>query len=570
MKEHGSTIRSRRVRRWGVAIAIAVAGSAVATSGTQAASTSPNKPKMGGEIKVAIDGVISGFCFQQALAGGPLGTTRTIYESLFERTNKGEYVGYLAKGARSTNGFRTWTITLREGIKYSNGEAFDADNVKANIEIGRGFIPTYLSTGVGVNANIVSVDVVDPLTVRVNLDRPQNDFLGLMYRAGRYVMRAPAQIANRDTCARNPIGTGPFKMLTYEPNELVVVKNENYWRKDSAGRQLPYLDKITFTSVKEGSQRAASVRRGAADVGFFVQGDATFINDLRQRKSVVTGYESTKTAWGQWVPNVNKPGSPFLHKNCRLAAAHSIDWKAYNKVRLRGIGQYNGSIVGSKHPMFTTKGSPKFNLKLAREYVEKCKADNGGTFKITLYADTSTQSQNNVKFIQQSMAKAGIEFNNPFIGESALLISKIYRAGGNDFDFAQGTPAEGGDASYVVPFFISKAFPDNSQSPVANTPQGRGYNKVIALGNHSDTKIDDLVYAAQAATTKAEARKRWIAATKYIQENGYAIPSVHSSFHVFVNNKSKLGGIGKLRMPGGQLGDVVETKGFEYTGIWKG
>jgi len=168
------------------------------------------------------------------------------------------------------------------------------------------------------------------------------------------------------------------------------------------------------------------------------------------------------------------------------------------------------------------------------------------------------------------MAKAGIEFNSPFIGESALLISKIYRGGGNEFDFAQGTPAEGGDASYVVPFFISKAFPVGAQSPIANTPQGRGYNTVIALGNHSDTKIDDLVYAAQAATTKAEARKRWIAATKYIQENGYAIPSVHGSFHVFVNNKSKLGGIGKLRMPGGQLADVVETKGFEYTGIWKG
>lgn len=568
MREQGSTIRSRRVRRFGVAIALALVGSAVATTGTQAA-TDPKAPKYGGSITVAIDGTIAGFCFAQALAGGPLGSTRTIYESLFERTAKGDYVGYLAQSGTPSPDLKTWTIVLRGGITFSNGEAFNAAVVKQNLDIGRGLITTYPSTGIGVNANIVSVDVVDPLTVKVTLDRAQNDFLGLMYRAGRYVMRAPAQIANTATCARNPIGTGPFKMLSYTDQELVVVKNETYWRKDGKGRQLPYLDKITFGSVKEASQRAAAVRTGAVDVGFFTQGDATFINDLRQRKALVTGYESTKTAWGQWVPNVNKVGSPFKYKSCRLAAAHSIDWKTYNKVRLRGNGLYNGSIVGNNHPMFTKQGSPKFSIALAKENVAQCKIDNGGTFKITLYADTSTQSMNNTKFIQSQMEKAGIEFNPIVQQESAVLISKIYKGGGNDFDFAEGTPAEGGDASYVIPFFISQAFPVGAASPVANTPYGKGYNKVIALGNHSDTMVDTLIYAAQAATTKADAKVKWTAATKYLQENGYTIPSVHGSFNVFVNNKSKLGGVGKLRMPGGQVAAVAETKGLDYTGVWK-
>jgi ABC-type transport system substrate-binding protein len=578
MKEHGSTIRSRRVKRWGVAMAIAVAGSAVATSGTQAASSNPNKPKYGGEIKVALDGNIAGFCFQNALPGGPLGATRTIYESLFERTKSGKYVGYLAKSGKPSADFKTWTIVLREGITFSNGEVLDATAVKQNIDIGRGLLPnsasvSFLGTGIGVNANIVTVDVVDPLTVRIGLDRSQNDFLGVMYRAGRYVMRAPAQIASPGTCVTNPIGTGPFKLQSFNPSgtELVVVRNDTYWRKDASGGKLPYLDKITFSVVKEGSQRAASVRKGTSDVGFFVTADATFVKDLRQRKSVVTGFESSKTAWGQWMPNVNKPGSPFKHLNCRLAAAHAIDWNAYNKVRLRGIGSYSGSVVGKDHPLFTTSGSPKFNLKLAKEYTEKCKSDNGGTFKVTLYADQSTQSQNNTKFIAQMMAKAGIEMNNTYIAESKDLVASIYAAGGNKFDFAQGTPAEGGDSAYVVPFFLSKAFPSNAQSPVAQLSYGKGrFNTIIALGNHSDTGIDDLVYNAQAATDPKVARKRWIAATRYIQKNGYAIPSIHSGFFVFVNNKAKLGGIGKLKMPDGSLAETAETKGFEYTGVWKG
>lgn len=571
MKERGTSVQSRRMKRWGAAVAVALAGTAVAGTGANAAlKPDAAAPKMGGEVTMLIDGSIAGHCFQNALPGGPLGASRSIYESLFERTRKGKYVGYLAESGTSTDN-KVWTIKLRPNIKYSNGEAFDATSVKQNLDIGRGAITTYPSTGVGVNANILTVDVVDPLTVKVTLERPDNDFLGLMYRAGRYVMRAPAQIANKATCSTNPIGTGPFMLQSFTPDEQIVVRNPNYWRKDGKGRQLPYLDKITFVTVKEASQRAAAVRRGSADAAFFVQGDATFTNDLAQRKSLVTGYKSTPTAWGQWMPNVNKPGSPFKFQSCRLAAAYSMDWKSYNKVRLRGNGEYSGSIVGKSHVMFTTKGAPKYNIAKAKEYLAQCNTELGaaGPMKITLYADTSTQSQNNTKFLQKSMEKAGIQFNSPFIGESALLVSKIYKGGGNDFDFAEGTPAEGGSPAYVIPFFLSKAFPTGTTNPIANTPVGKGYNTVIALGNHSDTKVDDLIYAAQAEINPTAAKAKWKAATQYIQEQGIAIPAVHGGFQVFVNKKAGLGGIGTLRMPSGDLGDIVETKGFEWTGIWK-
>ena len=572
MKSQGKAVRSRMAKRLGAAVAVALLGSTVAATGSQAATRpEAGAPKYGGTVTMLIDGSIAGHCFQNALPGGPLGASRSIYESLVERTNKGKYVGYLAESLTSPDN-KVWTIKLRSGITYSNGEAFNAASVKQNIDIGRGAVTTYLSTGVGVNANILQVDVVDDLTVRVTLERPDNDFLGLMYRAGRYVMRAPAQIASTSTCSTNPIGTGPFKLQSFSADEMVVVKNPTYWRKDAKGRQLPYLDKIEFIAVKEASQRAAAVRRGTADAGFFVQGDATFTQDLFNRKSVVTGYESSKTAWGQWVPNVNKAGSPFKYQNCRLAAAYSIDWKSYNKVRLKGTGDYSGSIVGKSHIMYTKQGAPTYNLAKAKEYLAKCNTDLGSAapMKITLYADTSSQSQNNTKFIQKSMEKAGILFNNPFIGESALLVSKIYKGGGNDFDFAEGTPAEGGSPGYVIPFFVSKAFMTGTVNPIANTSYGRVYNTVIALGNHSDTNVDSLIYAAQADTNPKTAKAKWQAATKYIQEQGLAIPAIHGGFKVFVNNKSKLRGIGTLKMPGGQMADVVETKGFEWTGIWKG
>jgi ABC-type transport system substrate-binding protein len=577
--------RSRGAKRWGVALAAVLVGTMVSSSATQAANRAPSKSKYGGEVIQAIDGTIAGFCFSNALPGGPLGTSRTIYESLVERAANGKFIPYLAEKFTSSADAKEWTITLRPGIKYSNGEEFNAANVKLNLDFGRSGFGTlngaafatgsaagYPSTGVGVNANIMSVDVIDNLNVKVTLERGDSEFLGLMYRAGRYVMRANAQIADSKTCSSNPIGTGPFMKQSYSADELVVVKNPNYWRKDAAGGKLPYLDKITFINIKEASSRAAAVRTGAVDAAFFVTGDATFILDLAKRKSVVKQYEASKTAWGQWVPNVGKAGSPFKFKNCRLAAAHAMDWNAYNKVRLKGLGSYSGSVVGKTSIMFTTQGTPKYNVAKAKEYVALCNTDLGAAapFKLTLYADTSSQSQKNVKFIGDMLAKAGIQLNTTNVEESAVLVSKIYRGGGNLFDFAEGTPAEGDAIGYVVPFFLSKAFPSDSKNPMAATPYGKGYNTVIALGGHGDANMDNLFYAAMADTNKTTSKAKWVAATKYLQENALAIPAVHTGFYMFTNNSKKLMGVGTLKNPDGSKPSPMETKGFEWTGIYKG
>ena len=573
MNQMGISSRSRLVKIVGAALTAVLVGTVVSGSVTQAQS--PQKAKSGGEITVAIDGSLSGFCYQTALGGGTLGVSRTIYESLVERSKDGKFVPYLAESFTPSADYKVWDFVLRPGIKFSNGEAFDATVVKTNIDLGRGVPATYPSTGIGINSNILAVDVIDPLKVRITLDRGDTEFLGLMYRAGRYVMRAPAQGADRATCATNPIGTGPFMKQSYSPDETVVVRNPLYWRKDAAGVQLPYLDKITFINVKEASQRAAAVRKKTVDVGFFTVGDATFIKDLQNRKSVVTQYQGPANQWGQWIPNVLKAGSPFKHLNCRLAAAFALDWNAYNKVRLKGLGTVTGSIVGKNNLLYTKKGAPSYNPAKAKEFVAKCNTDLGAAapFKVTLYADTSTQSQNNVKFLAKMMTDVGITVNPLNIEEAAPLIAKIYNAttGKNSFDFAQGTPAEGESIAYVIPFMVSNAFSADSKNPLKPTGLGKLFGTIIALGNHGDTKMDDLIYAAQAEPNAATAKTKWVAASEYAMSQGYVIPAVSSGNYVFVNNKSKLNGIGKLRNPDGKtFPAIAETKGIDYTGVYKG
>ncbi|MFM7263686.1 MAG: ABC transporter substrate-binding protein [Acidimicrobiales bacterium] len=583
-----------RRKKWGVALAVALTASAMATT-TQAAGKPSAAAKQGGEITYGILNTISGWCFANALTGDALGATRMVYESLVERDSKGNFIPHLAESWAPSEGGKVWTFTLRSGIKFSNGEDFNAEVVKLNLDLGRGAVIsgkignyTYTnlafgSTGVGVNANILSVEASNATTVKVTLERPDNDFLGLMYRAGRYVMRAPGQIMTADgkantaagsstACANLGIGTGPFKILSWNPNELVVERNPLYWRKDASGTQLPYLNKITVVVVKEASQRAAALRKGVLDVASFTTGEATFVKDLKQRKSVVTEYAGNVGSWGQWLPNQDKAGSPFKNQNCRLAASHAVDWKTYNKVRFKGLGVYSGSIVGKEHIMFTTSGTPAYDVAKAKEYVAKCNTDLGaaGPFKLTLYADTSSQSLNNVKEVQKYMEAAGIVMNPIFQAESAVLIASIYSPTANKYDFAEGTPAEGPGSGYVLPFFVTGAFPKTSTNPIAKTTFGGIYNKVIAIANHSDTQVDNLLYAAQAETDPAARKSKFQAATAYLQSTGTAIPTVHTATYTFVNKKSMLMGIGQVKNPDGKtFAPTKDIKGFEWTGIWQ-
>lgn len=562
-------------KKW---VAGIVAISALTMSATAShAATKPTKSLYGGEVNYAIQSTVSGWCFSNALEGGPLGVTRMVYESLVERDSKGNLIPHLAESITKSEGGKVWTFKLRTGIVFSNGEVFDSAAVKLNFDIGRGFIPTYGSTGIGVNANIKDVAATDASTVVMTLDRADNDFLGLMYRAGRYVMRAPDQIKAGNTtgeksCSNYGIGTGPFKISSFDPSAIVLKRNDKYWRKDAKGNQLPYLDGINVTVVKEPLQRALAVRKGTVDVAYFTSGEATFVKDLMSRKSKLAMFESSKESWGQWMPNQNKAGSPFKNVDCRLAVAHALDWNSYNKVRLKGLGNVTGSIVGKGHVMYTLAGATPFDLPKAKGYAAKCQTILGATpFKVTLYADTSSQSLNNVTFIKTMLEAAGIGVNPIYQAESAVLIASIYRGGGNLNDFAQGTPAEGPGSGYIIPFFVTKAFPANSTNPVKDTALGKGYNTVIAIGNHSDTKVDDLIYAAQAESDPAKAKVLWATATEYIQSQAIAIPSVHGGVYTFVNKGSKIDGFGKLKNPDGKtLAPTRDIKGMEWTNVTKG
>ena len=671
-------MRSRALRRVGVAVATAIAISTVASTGSSAA-TSPNAPKSGGKVKVAIFDTFPGFCFGDNNANSALMVQRTVYETLFEKTKGNDMVGLLAESASASDDLKTWTIKLKPNIKFSDGVAFDATAVKQNLEYsGGGYsaavgaaeaatadfaghavklftafkgsgplggttgaglmtqvgipvagqtttvaVPTLsfltvlgvfakdgaidtatkgalnalgltksasstwaattytLSTGTAFLANIVSVTATNSLTVTLKMNRAQNDVPAMLYASGRSFMRSPSQFTKGATvCSQKPIGTGPFKVADdyklVSTDELTVYKNPTYWRTDPTTKaKLPYLDQITFTNVKEASQRAAAIRKGTYDAGMFSgASEATFIKDLRLRKSVAKEYKSPNEYYPSLWLNQGKVGSPFASKNARLAVLSCLDRENFVKVRTKGESTVAKSIVGSSSIMYSSQGFQKFNVTASKGYVAAWQAEAGNAGKTLSFSypvDTSTLSMANATFLKYQWAKCGITANL-VVEEAAQIIKKAFNSaasGGaaNAYDAISILLFEGTDVSFNLPFALTNAY------PVGATTMGSTWRSnignVLGLNHHNDTALDDLFYAGQAAANKSVAKIKYQEATARLQSEGFMGALSNNYYTFFTNNKKGLAGIGALQLVKGKTQRVVTNWGIDWTGVYK-
>ena len=467
--------------------------------------------------------------------------------------------------------------------------AIDGDYLKKSVGIG---------TSAAFLANIVSTKSDGNLTVTLTLDRAQNDVTGMLYASGRLVMRGPSQFNNvsfaadgSNSCSTGrPIGTGPF--MAEEGYKLVsldsikVVKNASYWRKDAVTKeQLPYLSSITFTNVKEGLQRSIAVRKGTYDAGQFSgAADATFIKDLRQRKSLVTEYKSPVEYYPSLWLNQAKANSPFTSRNARLAVLSCLDRAGYNTVRNKGQGTVAKSLVGPKSIMYSTSGFQKYSITKSKQYLAAWKAENPATnteLKFTIPADSSAASLANAKYLISTWKKCGITVSY-VQEESAQIIAKTFNSGAssaaeqNAYDAIAILLFEGTDVSFNLPFILTNAYASYGTDGKAKTSGNAAgavlkgsVGSILGLNKHSDTEVDKYLFAGQAAGDKRAAAVQYQAATARLQNEGIMGSINHFYYSMFVSKKSGLTNIGKVKIETGKTQRIVTNWGIDWSGVQK-
>jgi peptide/nickel transport system substrate-binding protein len=415
---------STRLRTRLGAAALAVASATALLVTTAPSASAQSSPKPGGSVVYGLEAETGGgWCPSSArLAISGIEVGAAIYDTLVVPNSKNEMVPYLAKSVEPNADFTQWKITLRDGIKFHDGTPLDPAALLRN------FQEYQKSPLIGAALKDISnVAQTGPMEVTVTTARPWPAFPWFLYLDGRFLIEAPAQLDSPD-CASKLIGTGPFVLDHWTVNqELVANKNPDYWQKDSKGRQLPYLDRITFKPVAEAVQRVNSLQGGQLDI--MHTSDGQQVDALRQLEGQFSVLEQPKgrSEVRYYLMNAAKP--PLDDLNARKAVAMAIDRDQINEIRNNGAYRIADGPFDTKVPGYVKNpGYPKYNLKQAKKLASDYKAAHGGEFNVVLEHTNDPANTAEAELIKEQLAKAGIDATLKQDDQTAFIAAAV---GGN-------------------------------------------------------------------------------------------------------------------------------------------
>jgi peptide/nickel transport system substrate-binding protein len=283
-------------------------------------------PVDGGEITVGLEAETNGWLPGTANFGNPgYNVAYAIYDPLMKRTPEGEPRPYLAESLEPNQDLTQWTLTLRPDVVFHDGTPLDAQALKT---IWDRYLTAPGSNLAANLAEVTSMDVVDPLTVRYTLRAPNAAFPDLLTDPAGWPFSPTAAAEFGSEAASNPVGTGPFRFVSWQrDNALVVEKNEDYWQEG-----LPHLDRITFRPIPDEDTRLASLQ--SRDVDAMQSLRQSTVSRARDAEGV-DNYEFLGNNSGGSNFNTGRP--PFDDVRVRKALALALDQEGLIEV-LGGTG----------------------------------------------------------------------------------------------------------------------------------------------------------------------------------------------------------------------------------------
>src|SRR6478735_5643109 len=321
-------------------------------------------------------------------------TTRIVFaalcDKLFDIDEKGNIVPQLALGSETSADGKTVTMKLRPGVKFHNGEPFDAAAAKYSLDRHLTMKGSFRRSEISV---VDSVEVVDPLTIKLNLKAPFSPLLAQVTEAAG------------DKFALHPVCAGPYKFVErIAQDRIVVEKFADYWNKDQV-----FIDKITYLPIVDGTVRLANLRSGGLDlIERVLATDIKTVRDnpkLKLSKAVSLGYQGLTIN----LSNGPKAASP-LAKDARVRQAFelSIDRDALNQV------VFNGEFVVGNQWINPTNSYYQQSLPVPKRDLAKAKAllkeaGVSGRISLDMMVPNSPETRQVAEVLQSMVAEAGFD-----------------------------------------------------------------------------------------------------------------------------------------------------------------
>src|SRR5882757_6706718 len=183
----------------------------------------------------------------------------SLCDKLFDIDEKLNIVPQLALSQETSADGKTVTIKLRSGVKFHDGEPFDAEAAKYSLERHLTFPASFRKPEL---ATVDHVDVVDPLTIKLVLKTPYSPLIAqLTDRAGMMVSPKAAKEAG-DKFGLKPVCAGPYKFVErVQQDRIAFEKFADYWNKDNV-----FIDRVVYLPIVDATVRLANLKSGGLDL----------------------------------------------------------------------------------------------------------------------------------------------------------------------------------------------------------------------------------------------------------------------------------------------------------------
>ena len=326
----------------------------------------------------------------------------SICDKLFDIDEKLNVVPQLALSHEESPDGRTVTIKLRPGVKFHDGEPLDAAAAKYSLDRHLTLKGSFRKPEIG---SIDSVDVVDPLTIRLNLKAPFSPLLAhLTDRASMMVSPKAAEAAG-DKFGLHPVCAGPYKFVErVQQDRIVVEKFADYWDRDRV-----FIDKITYLPIVDSTVRLANLKSGGLDL--IERPLATDIKAIRDNprlelsKAVSLGYVGLTVN----LANGPKADNPLARNpKVREAFELAIDRDAINQVVFNGEFVPGNQWVSPQNPYYQQKFPvPKRDVAKAKALLKEA----GVTTPLALdfMVPNGVEFRSVAEVVQSMAAEAGFD-----------------------------------------------------------------------------------------------------------------------------------------------------------------
>ncbi|UFN48368.1 ABC transporter substrate-binding protein [Roseomonas sp. OT10] len=415
-----------------------------------------------------------------------------MFESLVRFDEKGELVPWLAESWEYGDGGASILFRLRRGVTFHDGTPFDGEAVAFNIR--RTIDPATNAPRSPDMGDVASVEVPDSHTVRVRLKGPSGAAISAFaVEAG--MMCSPTALKKFGAdFGRNPVGTGVFRFGEWVSGSQVVMhRNESYWRDGADGKKLPYADGVTVRFIPNTAVKMIEVKAGNVHVV-----DGITPRDFAEvEANPALRLMPVPPGIAQWLTfNVTRP--PFNDQRLRAAVNAAMDRNQLMRAITRGYGAVTPTFVPNSEWNFDgSLRAPTLDVARAKRLLAEAGHPNGFSATLSIIQrDPDTQL---AQLIQAQLRNAGINLKIEIL-ERQAWVPKVLD---HQHEIAMGRVN------------VPRADPDQVFSPFFGRDASQNWSGI------NDPEVFDAVDAARRATDRAERKRLYAKAQQLLLDRDY-------------------------------------------------